>query len=139
MNNLLKVVMGMFLSLVFSIGLEAASIESLSKRINKYGKLAELYLQRAQLHINKKDYEKAGIDLNRAMIIDPKLEEAQLFLAEILIDEKRSKEARTILHDLLKVSRSKEIKIQVYSCLGDSYQTEDKIEEALHFYKKIHE
>jgi len=139
MKSALKIFITLLCSPVFIIGLEAATIESLSKRINKYGKLAELHLQRAQLHINNKDFEKAGSDLNRAILLDPKLEEAQLFLAEILIEEQQIKQSRTILHTLLKVSKNKEVRVQAFSFLGDTYKAEDKIEEALYFYKKIHE
>jgi len=139
MKNLLKTLITLTFSPIFIIGLEAATIESLSKRINKYGQLAELHLQRAQLHINNKDFEKAGSDLHRAMLLDPKLEEAQLFLAEILIDEKQVENARGMLHTLLKVSKNKEIRIQVYSYLGDTYIAEDNTEKALEYYKKIHE
>ena len=139
MKRLLKIFITLLFSPVFIIGLEAATIESLSKRINKYGKLAELHLQRAQLHINNRDYEQAGLDLNRAILLDPKLEEAQLFLAEILIEEQQLEQARAILNTLVKVSKSQEVRVQAFNCMGDAYKAEGKIEEALHFYKKIHE
>ena len=139
MGNLHKILIALIFFCIFIIGLEAATIESLSKSIDNYGKLAELHLKRAQLYINNKDFKKARFDLNRAMLLDPKLEEAQLFLAEILIDEKQVENVRGILGTILKISKKQEIRMQAYSYLGDTYIAEGNTEKALQYYKKIHE
>lgn len=136
MKTILKILMSLSFSAVLSISLEAATVESLSVRIDKYMNLAQLYIQRAQLHINNKNFKAASFDLNRAILIDPSLEEAQLFLAEILIDEKHIQESKKLLINLVKTSKKKEIHAHAYLLLGDIYIDEGNIQEALLFYKK---
>ena len=137
MKALLKIITTLSLSALIFSGLEAASIESLTKRINRYANLAQLHVQRAQLHINNKDYDSASKDLNRAILINPNLEEAQLFLAEILIEEKHENEAIKLLNSLLVVSKKQDTHIQAYQYLGDIYMSQNEAELALNAYKKI--
>jgi len=137
MNTLLKIIITLSFSPLFILGLEAASIEDLSKRIDRYRNLAQLHLQRAQLHINNKDFTKASTDLNRAMIIDPSLEEAPLFLAEILMEEKHENEAVKLLNNVLKVTKKQEIKNRGYQLLGDIYMDKGEASMALDMYKKV--
>jgi len=136
MKALQKILMRVSVICVLTLSAEAATIDSLSKRINKYGQLAQLHLQRAQLHINSKDYKAASLDLHKAVVIDPNLEEAHLFLAEILIDEDE-KEAITLLNHLINNTKNKEVHTNASLFLAEAYMQKDNIELALNIYKRL--
>jgi len=137
MKTIIKFIFILSFSPLFLLGNNTVEIESLSIRIDKYGKLAKLHLQRAQLYINNKDFKSASIDLSKAVSIDPSLEEAQYFLAEICREENKNKQAKLILNILIQNSKNKKLKLDAKFLLADIYLNEENSHEALYLFQEV--
>jgi tetratricopeptide (TPR) repeat protein len=118
-------------------GLENRRIQELSQEIQTYGKLAELHLERAKLYIQIKEYQKANNDLNKAIVLNPELEDSQILLAEVLLEEEQLNESKKLLDRLLGISKNETTRMRAHFLLGDVYRKMDNQKEALRYYEKV--
>ena len=137
MNTLFKLLIMLSFTSVFLWGLENGRIEELTQEIEKYGKLSDLHLERAQLYIQNREFKKAYDDLNKAMILNPELEDSQILLGEVLLEEEQLNASKKLLERLLGVSKDKTIRMRAHFLLGDIYRAMDNQKEALLYYEKV--
>lgn len=139
MKNLLNILLVLILTPVFAIALDDKSkkIEVLTKRINKYGKLAQLHFQRAQFYMQRKDYKEAFLDINKAMIIDPKMQGPVLLLAKLYLAENKNEEAVKSLKIFIKSSKDENLIVQANFLLADAYVANERYEDAAVQYESM--
>jgi len=134
--NIVKI--GLLISFV-SFSLNASNIQEiqhLSQRINKYHNLSKLYFERAQLFLNNADVHSSILDTQAALRINPKYEEAQLFLAKLLI-KKEPENALKLVNEVLKVAKNTEVLVHAYTLSGDILMNQKEFYKAQVSYSNV--
>ena len=139
MKNLLNILITLLLvpALAFALDDKSKNIKALTKQIDAHAKLAQLYFQRAESYMQMRAYKEASLDVNKAIVLAPQMQEAKLLLAKLNLSQKKNTEAIENLTLFVKSTKDKSLVTEAKFLLADAYVASERYEDAATQYEKM--